>query len=43
MEMLVAISVEEGKSREETVRKLKQVFAISGEEAERYFDKYAVK
>ena len=43
MEMLVAISMEEGKSREETVRKLKQVFAISGEEAERCFDKYAVK
>ena len=43
MEMLVAISMEEGKSREETVGKLKQVFAISEEEAEKYFDKYAVK
>ena len=43
MEMLVAISMEEGKSREETVGKLKQVFAISEEEAERCFDKYAIR
>ncbi len=43
MEMLVSISVEEGKSREETVRKLKQVFAISEEEAGRCFDKYAIR
>ena len=43
MEMLVAISMEEGKSREETVRKLRQVFAISEEEAVKCFDRYAVK
>ena len=43
MEMLVAISMEEGKSREETVRKLKQVFAISEEEAVKCFDKYAIR
>lgn len=43
MEMLVTISVEEGKSREETIGRLSQVFAISEEEAERCFIKYTVK
>lgn len=41
MEMLVAISLEEGKSRGETIEKLMQMFAISAEEAEKCFDKYA--
>ena len=40
MEMLVTMSMEEGKSREQTIERLKQVFAISQEEAERYFNKY---
>lgn len=43
MEMLVAVSVEEGKSREQIIRRLKQVLGISEEEAEKCLDKYLDK
>lgn len=43
IEMLVEICAEEGKSRQQTIERLVQTFAVSEEEAEQYFDKYAVK
>lgn len=43
MEMLVAVSVEEGKSREQTIERLKQVLGISEEDVERCLDKYTLK